>query len=51
MIAIIFCSVIIILTIILNEILNAKIRKEFKEEEIHGINNSASKRIKEKYKF
>ena len=51
MAAIIFCSVIIILTIILNEILNAKIRKEFEEEEIQQTYNSASKRIKEKYKF
>jgi hypothetical protein len=48
---IIFFSTITISLIVLNHQLNAKIRKEFKEEEIHGTNNSASKRIKEKYKF
>lgn len=48
---IIFCSTIITTLIVLNAILNAKIRKEYEEEEIQQSDNSASKRIKEKYKF
>jgi hypothetical protein len=48
---VIFCSTIITTLIVLNAILDAKIRKEYQEEEIQRTNNSASKRIKEKYKF
>ncbi|CAB5218795.1 hypothetical protein UFOVP215_12 [uncultured Caudovirales phage] len=48
---IIFCSAIITTLIVLNSILNAKIRKEYEEEEIQRTDSSASKRIKEKYKL